>query len=205
MHRRMKTNIVPLKKVALLFGAFCAVMLAFAQNASAIPRPLPPNIALAFNDSHVVGTVTPATPANAADVADYINFMISLAPNGSGTFNNPPHSQSITRSGNLFGSLPSASAAGSLFGTSTTINLGAGGFTYLFAKYDGQNDLSLVWNVAGLSGIVTIPADGPLGHGLSGWRLFPGGGQGVPDGGATVMLLGAALGSLGMLRRYLKS
>jgi VPDSG-CTERM motif len=28
---------------------------------------------------------------------------------------------------------------------------------------------------------------------------------GVPDGGTTVMLLGAALGSLGMVRRYLKS
>jgi VPDSG-CTERM motif len=204
MHRRMKTNIVPSKKVALLFGTFCAVMLAFAQNASAIPKPLPPNIALTFNDSHVVGTITPATPANGADVADYINFMISLAPGGSGTFNNPPHSQAITRSTNLFGSLPTASATGSIFGTGTSINLGAGGFTYLFAKYDGQNDLSLVWNVADLSGIVTIPADGPLGHGLSGWRLF-GGGQGVPDGGATVMLLGASLGALGMLRRYLKN
>jgi hypothetical protein len=32
-----------------------------------------------------------------------------------------------------------------------------------------------------------------------------GGGQEVPDGGATVMLLGAALGALGMVRRYLKS
>jgi hypothetical protein len=31
------------------------------------------------------------------------------------------------------------------------------------------------------------------------------GGQGVPDGGATVMLLGAGLGALGMVRRYLKS
>jgi hypothetical protein len=30
------------------------------------------------------------------------------------------------------------------------------------------------------------------------------GGNGVPDGGATVMLLGAALGGLGMVRRYLK-
>jgi hypothetical protein len=29
--------------------------------------------------------------------------------------------------------------------------------------------------------------------------------QGVPDGGATVMLLGAGLGALGMVRRYLKS
>jgi protein with PEP-CTERM/exosortase system signal len=31
------------------------------------------------------------------------------------------------------------------------------------------------------------------------------GGNGVPDGGTTVMLLGAALGSLGMARRFLKS
>ena len=30
-------------------------------------------------------------------------------------------------------------------------------------------------------------------------------GGGVPDGGATVMLLGAGLGALGMVRRYLKS
>jgi hypothetical protein len=30
------------------------------------------------------------------------------------------------------------------------------------------------------------------------------GGNGVPDGGATLMLLGAALGSLGMARRFLK-
>ena len=32
-----------------------------------------------------------------------------------------------------------------------------------------------------------------------------GGAQQVPDGGATVMLLGAALGALGMARRFLKS
>lgn len=197
----MKTNIVPSKKVALLFGAFCAVMLAFAQNASAIPKPIPPNIALTFNDSHVVGTVTPVTPASPAARADYINFMIALAPGGAGVLDG----NTITRSTNLFGSLPTADATGALTGSSTSINLGAGGFTYLFAKYDGQNDLSFVWNVAGLSGIVTIPQDGPLGHGLSGWVLFGGGGNGVPDGGATVMLLGASLGTLGMLRRYLKS
>ena len=201
----MKINIVPRKTLPVLALAFCAVMLAFAQNASAIPHPHPANIALTFDDSHVVGTVTPATPADPADVADYINFMIGLAPGSSGTFNNPPHSQSITRSNNPFGSLPNASAAGAVSGSGTTIDLGAGGvFTYLFAKYDGQNDISLVWNVADLSGIITIPALGPLGHGLSGWILF-GGGQGVPDGGTTVMLLGAALGTLGMLRRFLKA
>jgi hypothetical protein len=199
----MNTNIVPPKKVALLSAAVCAVMLAFAQNASATPHALPPDITLAFNDSHVVGTVTPATPANPADVAGYINFMIGLTPGTSGTFHNPPHTQTITRSTNLFGSLPNALVPGAVSGGGTTINLGAGGvFSYLFAKYDGQNDVSLVWNVADLTGTITIPGIGPLGHGLSGWILFPPGGQ-VPDGGATVTLLGAALGVLGVVRRYL--
>jgi VPDSG-CTERM motif len=179
-------------KLALAAVVACAAMFAFSPDAKA----------LAFNDTRVVGTVTPATPASPAARADYINFMIALAPGGAGVLDG----NTITRSTNLFGSLPTADATGALTGSSTSINLGAGGFTYLFAKYDGQNDLSFVWNVAGLSGIVTIPQDGPLGHGLSGWVLFGGGAPpGVPDGGATVMLLGASLGALGMLRRYLKN
>ena len=35
--------------------------------------------------------------------------------------------------------------------------------------------------------------------------LGPGNPPGVPDGGTTVMLLGAALGALGMARRFLKA
>jgi hypothetical protein len=207
----MKINIVPPKKLPLLALAFCAGMLAFAQNVSATRQPLPstPTPTLAFNDPHVVGTITPASPADPGDVVNYVNFMIGLTPGTSADFLAPPpppnNIQHIARSTNLFGSLPTASAAGAVSGGGTSIDLGAGGvFTYLFAKYDGQNDLSVVWNVADLSGIVTIPALGPLGHGLSGWILFPGGGQGVPDGGTTVMLLAAGLGALGMVRRYLK-
>jgi hypothetical protein len=195
----MKINIIPSNKLALLCTAFCAAaMLAFSPNASA-------DATLGFfPDTHVVGTISPGAPADPADVATYINFMIGLAPGGSGTFSG----QNITRTTNLFGSLPTATAVGSVSGSGTTIDLNAigGTFTYLFAKYDGQNDLSQVWNISGLTGVITIPADGPLGYGLSGWILFnPGGGPpGVPDGGTTVMLLGAALGSLGMARRFLK-
>jgi hypothetical protein len=49
--------------------------------------------------------------------------------------------------------------------------------------------------------ILQVPHGGELSH----IDVFccPGG-NGVPDGGATVMLLGAALGSLGMARRFLK-
>ena len=187
-------------------AAGCAVILTSAPEAQATRHPLPPSPALAFDDSHVVGTVTPGAPANPASVADYINFMITLGLGQTVVhdFGQPEGVQTVARSNNTFGSLPNVSAAGAVSGTGTTIDLGAGGvFTYLFAKYDGQNDLSFVWNVADLSGIISIPALGPLGHGLSGWILF-GGGQGVPDGGSTVMLLGAALGALGMARRYLK-
>lgn len=201
-------NIVPLRRLALLTAVFCIAMFAFNHNASADRRTLPPltSLALAFNDTHVVGTITPATPADPADVANYVNFMIGLALGGSGDFHNPPHTQHVTRSTNLFANLPNADSNIIATGgqNDTTINLGAGGvYSYLFAKYDGQNDLSMVWYVGNLSGIITIPQNGPLGHGLSGWILFgPGGQVHAPDGGATVMLLGAALGALGMARRF---
>lgn len=42
------------------------------------------------------------------------------------------------------------------------------------------------------------------GTGNTGFAAGPSGGQ-VPDGGTTVMLLGAALGALGMVRRFLRS
>ena len=42
-------------------------------------------------------------------------------------------------------------------------------------------------------------------NGASVTGFATGNGDSVPDGGATVMLLGTALGALGMARRYLKS
>jgi protein with PEP-CTERM/exosortase system signal len=196
----MKINMIPTNKLAMVSAVVCAVMLAFTNNASA-------DATLGFfPDTHVVGTVTPGAPADAADVANYINFMIALSPGGSGTFHpGQTDQQTITRTTNLFGSLPQASATGSIGGSGNTINLDAfGTFTYLFAKYDGQNDVSQVWNISGLTGTITIPAFGPNGYGLSGWILFGPTGPPVPDGGTTVMLLGAALGGLGMVRRFLK-
>jgi VPDSG-CTERM motif len=209
----MKTNnIVPSKKVALLALGFCAVMLAFAQNASATPHPLPPNLALALNDTHVVGTVTPDSPADPSNEATFINYMISLATGGSGhvIINPGNHDNFITRSANLFANLPNATATGAVRtdtppGTNV-VDLGptVGVYSYLLAKYDGKNDSSVVWYVGDLSGNLTIPLFGPGGKGLSHWTLF-GPGVGVPDGGTTVMLLGAALGALGIVRRYLTS
>jgi hypothetical protein len=95
-----------------------------------------------------------------------------------------------------------------------------GTFTYLVATYDGPNGGAAVYNISGLTGTIQIYAyahpevvngqfTGNLIAGTSGnyfittfTLLNP---TSAPDGGATVMLLGAALGALGVARRYLRS
>jgi len=185
----MKINI-PTTKLAILCTAFCAALFAFNPNARA----------LTIGDGHEIGFVEFGIPSGDQDRTNYVNHLIGMGLGTQGDF----AGQHFTRSNNSFGSLPTAVFA--LNGTSTSINLGAAGtYTYLFAKYDGPNYGSEVWYVGDLSGVITIPATAG-GYGLSGWTLFTGGGpQGAPDGGTTVMLLGTALGALGMARRYIKS
>jgi hypothetical protein len=130
--------------------------------------------------------------------------MIGLSLGGSGHVIVGPHDNLVTRSMNDFGPLP-GSATLALRGTGTTVNLGptAGVYDYLFAHYGGPGGgFAEVWYVGNLNGNISIPATG-LGHGLSGWALFTAAGGAVPDGGTTAMLLGAALGTLGVVRRFL--
>jgi hypothetical protein len=193
----MKVNIIPTKKLAMLSGAFCAAMLAFSHNASA----------LTIGDTHELGQVRPPIPEGDADITQYVNFMIGLAPGGSGHVIIGPHDALVTRSLNDFGPLPSPATL-ALRGTGTTIDLGAtaGVYDYLFAHYGGPGGgTAEVWFVGNLSGIITIPANGFGGYGLSGWALFTAPGGAVPDGGATLMLLGAGLCVLGIARRYTMS
>jgi VPDSG-CTERM motif len=191
-----KVNIISTKKLAMLSAAFCAAMLALSHNASA----------LTIGDTHELGQVRPPVPEGDADITQYVNFMIGLALGGSGHVIIGPHDALVTRSLNDFGPLPSPATL-ALRGTGTTIDLGAtaGVFDYLFAHYGGPGGgFAEVWYVGDLTGIITIPATG-LGHGLSGWALFTAPGGAVPDGGATVMLLGAGLCVLGVARRYIMS
>ena len=199
----MNTNLLPSRKIAGLLAAVCAVMLASANEAKAFRHPLPPFGNLAIGDGHELGTVTPAIPEGDADITQYVNFMIGLPLGGSGNVVIGPHTNLVTRSMNDFGQLCSPAVL-ALRGTGTSIDLGAQGtYAYLFAHYGGPGGgFAEVWYVGDLSGTISIPAIGN-GHGLSGWALFTCGMQGVPDGGATVMLLGAALGVLGITRRFL--
>ena len=163
--------------------------------------------ALTFNDAYDLGWVNPGEPANIPAERGYVNNLISLAA-GSGAATIDGHDYFRTNAS--CGTCPAATGGIKDNSGGNTVDLGTGGFTYLIAKYDGPNGGSEVWNVQGLTGIYTIPLIGfatkqhPEGYGLSHWTLFGPGGQ-VPDGGTTVMLLGAALGARGMARRYLSS
>jgi hypothetical protein len=203
----MKINTIPTKKLAIFAAAFGALMLAFIQHASAVPHPLPPAISLTIGDTHQLGQVRPPVPEGDADITQYVNFMIGLALGGSGHVIIGPHDALVTRSLNDFGLLPSPATL-ALRGTGTTIDLGAtaGVYDYLFAHYGGPGGgTAEVWFVGDLSGIITIPATGFGGYGLSGWALFTAPGGAVPDGGAAVMLLGVALCALGIARRFIMS
>ena len=181
----MKLKMISSNRLAVLSAAFCAVMLAFSHNASA----------LAIGDAHELGFVNFGIPSGDDARTAYVNHLIGMALGSTDV----ALGQTFERSNNSFSPLPTAVFA--LNGTGTTIDLGSGLYSYLFAKYDGPNYGSEVWYVGNLSGIITIPAMGGR-YGLSGWTLF-GPGAGVPDGGTTVMLLGAALGALGMARRFI--
>ena len=200
----MKMNGILTGKVVLLLGIGCAVMLASAKEAKAYRRTFPPNINLTIGDQHELGRVQTPTPEGDAAITQYVNFMIGLSRGGSGHVIIGPHNNLVTRSMNDFGPLPGPATL-ALRGTGTTVNLGptAGVYDYLFAHYGGPHGgFAEVWYVGNLNGSIFIPATG-LGHGLSVWALFSAAGVAVPDGGTTAMLLGAALGTLGVVRRFL--
>lgn len=171
----------------LLCIAFCAAVLPFSHNASAL--------SLNVGDSHELGFLWPGVPSGNQNRVTYVNHLVGMAL---GTID-IANWQIYFRSNNAFSPLPTAVWA--LNGTGTTINLGAGGvYTYLFASYTLLG--SEVWYIGNLSGIITIPGISRGCH-LTEWTLFGPGVPGVPDGGITAMLLGVALGVLGLARRYI--
>jgi protein with PEP-CTERM/exosortase system signal len=191
----MKIKLTPASKLALLCTAVCATMLAFSPNTKA----------LTIGDGQTLGYVFFGIPSGDQDRTDYVNHLVFMYNNGITDDVALGQTFHIVNGAPSFGAtLPTAVFALNGAPGVNLVPLGAGGlFTYLFAKYDGPNQGSVVWYVGNLSGLITIPADWN-GYGLSGWTLFGPGGQGVPDGGMTAMLLGTALGALGMARRFLK-
>jgi len=191
----MKINLIPTRKLALLCTALAGALLAFTPNTKA----------LTIGDTHELGFVNFGIPSSETLRAAYTNHLIGMALGTS----DQAFGQTFFRSNNSFGPLPTAVVVGPTVTfqnppSVVSINIGTGLYTYLFAKYDGPNYGSEVWYIGDLSGTITIPGFAGR-YGLSGYTLFGPGGQGVPDGGTTAMLLGAALSVLGVARRYIMS
>jgi hypothetical protein len=89
--------------------------------------------------------------------------------------------------------------------TGLTIDVDITGWTYIKLAWDGRDQFYFVGDETGtLTFNSTVFNQNGDPQNLSHYALFnPFTPPGVPDGGTTVMLLGAALGALGMARRFL--
>jgi hypothetical protein len=178
------------------------------------------------SSTYLFGTVIPGTQSGGQVQRDVLmtNQLVGMTLGQQGTFTVNGDSGLYSRSFN-FGSPPTANGTGANFATGivngstpVTVSLGTG-FQYLVVAYDGPQGSVAIFNVAGLTGSVDLfryaKVDGTTGNLIgsnvagqdfklmTGWTLLNPTGS-VPDGGTTVMLLGAALGALGMARRYIK-
>jgi VPDSG-CTERM motif len=162
-------------------------------------------ITLAFGDANFLGTVNPGTPADETNTLNYINSLILLAPGATAVDCQLDASEDCDRVGStLAGPFPMAVAeVGKVdleVGDAPSLVADAA-FSYVVGKYDAQNAGTWVWFVSGVKDdTVVLPANFTSGHGLSHIGLYNGG-VSVPDGGATLGLLGLAMLGVGYLRR----
>lgn len=182
-----------MKKTILVF--ICALALGLGATASAAP--------IAITDTNYLGYIDPGAPADATNEALFINAIRSLSLGELDplvNLGNPQDPYTAYRSWNVFASLPAASAVGAdsnngyTGGTLQDVT----GWQYLLVKF---GNTSHVWVLDPAATIdIEIPAAlGTTGGGTSHYSLYNY--SGVPDGGATLMLLGGALVGLGALRR----
>jgi len=206
-------NIVPSKKLVLVAAAFCTAMLAFTQNASANRHPLPPVPAhlLAPYQFYTAGPIgNPTAEFNYLQTHGGGSYQPTFLPatsqylgkldkdNGweNGALNITTYVSVTQSSGNTW---------------NVSWNLTGSGFTMdgMLIKDGTVRGSGMLYRFYGVSadetlvGSGTVTFDNPV-KGISHITFFGSPGGQVPDGGTTVMLLGAALGSLGMARRFLK-
>ena len=204
------------------------LLLAFA-SASVITLTLQPTRATPITlATYGVGYIEPTViPPSGLD-STFLNDMIDVF-NGTAVSPIAGENYYVDKGSSTPGSLNPANplnaeitpSAGDGKGQATaTLHLGAGGFSYLVAQWDGPNGADAVYYVAGLTGDITIVNDLPgtdskgqplANFGLSGYWTGTsnnGGGGSVPtpDGASTVALLGGALAGIGAVgRRFRKA
>ncbi|HNV03584.1 MAG TPA: VPDSG-CTERM sorting domain-containing protein [Vicinamibacterales bacterium] len=178
----MRKTLVPLA---------CAIALGVSASMAAADP-----IQLVIGDSYFLGTVIPGT-GNPSAEQSWVNTLLSLAPDFDPdpdfTFDpGGPHQELLYRSPNAFGALPPTETYSKNDNSyqDPVSGINAQSYDYLLGKYGGA---AYVWVVRDLDS-VWLPWKG-----LSHYTLFAA--RQVPDGGATLVLLGAALAGLGAIRK----
>lgn len=161
-----------------------------------------PAYALVLDDPGVVGTIEAGTQnSSIANEVQWANFLLDMGADEFQTTdgNNPPDGKTENYQTSL------TDYNGFLTGgTQVQNSTDVSGYEWVLAKYDGPLAGYVLFNVPGLGG-TTIPQlshsiwGGPGQYDLSHFTGF--GSTSVPDGGATLMLLGGALVGLETLRR----
>src|SRR5882724_10571016 len=219
-------NITKWLAASVVFGLLSLA----TQRADAITTG-PLEMSYTSDSPYLLGTVIPGaqTGGQAERDAAMTNTLLGMAFQTQA--NIPPPDGSFYSRTTLAGGNP-ATITGAVLGTgfsdgTTAISIDlsvTGTFEYLVAAYDGPNGGVAVFDISGLTGTIEIyryakieqdgsgnPTGNLLGsntmqqgyHRITTWTLLNP--TGVPDGGTTVMLLGMALGALGMARRYIMS
>jgi hypothetical protein len=207
----MKVNLIPRKNLAILSAAFCTVMFAFSQNASATRHPLPPvTLATSIEGSiNFAGSVQFDT--NSLLTATRVNTWFDVSHNAG--FSN------VT--GGATGAfaliLPGTQALMAtpwIFSPSTPTQglWSVGGFTFDLLSSTVVTRTATFLNVTGTGTISGNGFDDTPGA----WSFtaqkpgttefsFSASSSSVPDGGVTVALLGLTLVGVEVLRRKLKA
>ncbi len=220
-----------MKKFKYIAPILIAVACFGLQQAQATSLDLSDHMHWSNNDSNLIGTVIPGITGQGGNgqadrdalMTNVLLGMVHGAQAGTWGNNNDPLYSRTTNGANPGGwTLATATNAG-LSGTvadgplTLTITL-TGSFRYLAVTWDGQNAGVAVFDVSSLQAGDTIvlsryaqPDAGTHGdllqdtgqYLMTHWTLLNP--TSAPDGGTTVMLLGAALGALGMARRFIRS
>lgn len=181
-----------------LVGAIAAIgLLACPFKSAAVP--------LTIGDGTYVGSITDGIPPSGE--LQYINYLITLAA-GTGNTQIPAGTGEIyNRVGSSLNiAFPTAVSLNTIKeedGTTPNFDnvIDATGYLYVLGKYDAEQAGSLVWYLGpNFVGEVTLP-ETFNGKGLSHISLYNYSPTGVPDGGATLALLGIGLVGLDHLRR----
>lgn len=164
---------------------------------------------LTISSATYIGHILDGIPSSEALELSYITNLITLAAGAGPTQIPAVTGEFYDRLGSPYvGALPTPTSPQKSGDDPSAADIPVTGRTYILAKYDADHAGSFVWYVGGMTS-VTLPAQAGGGDGegcdkndtcgLSHYTTFNG--TSVPDGGATLMLLGGALVGLETLRR----